>query len=265
MTGSVVDGEDVVQEALVKAYSAWSRSGDIADVESWLFRIAHNASLDFLRRRARRDAVSTDEEIAMAEDPLSTVENHEIVATSLRTFMRLPVVQRSSVILMDVLGYPLTEIGTIMSATVPAVKSALHRGRERLRALAAEPQDREPVILGEREQRLLQADVSSFNARDFDAIRRMIADEIRLDLVNKTRMKGREVYSYFSNYESTDGWRVSAGVVEGHPAVFVYESANAAVPSYFILLHWDADRLTNIRDFRYARYVMDSAEWGPVQ
>ena len=52
MTGSVIDGEDVVQEAMVKAIEAFPKAGLIADPDGWLFRIAHNAALDFLRRRA---------------------------------------------------------------------------------------------------------------------------------------------------------------------------------------------------------------------
>src|SRR3982074_1742169 len=52
MTGSVVDGEDVVQEALVKAIEAFPQAGAIGYPEGWLFRIAHNTALDFLRRRA---------------------------------------------------------------------------------------------------------------------------------------------------------------------------------------------------------------------
>ena len=56
MTGSVIDGEDVVQEALVKAIKAYPQAGPVADLEGWLFRIAHNAALDFLRRRARQEA-----------------------------------------------------------------------------------------------------------------------------------------------------------------------------------------------------------------
>ncbi len=43
--------------------------------------------------------------------------------------MRLPVAQRTSVILMDVLGYSLQEIGEVMDFSLPAVKAALHRGR----------------------------------------------------------------------------------------------------------------------------------------
>ena len=61
MTGSVIDGEDVVQEAFVKAIEAFPQAEPIAHLEGWLFRIAHNAALDFLRRRARQEAGRSDE------------------------------------------------------------------------------------------------------------------------------------------------------------------------------------------------------------
>src|SRR5262249_46499338 len=68
MTGSVLDGEDVVHEAIVKAIEALSQTGMIAHPEAWLFRIAHNAALDFLRRRARQDAAHADEDQDMIVD-----------------------------------------------------------------------------------------------------------------------------------------------------------------------------------------------------
>jgi RNA polymerase sigma-70 factor (ECF subfamily) len=64
MTGSVVDGEDVVQEAIVKAIEALYKAGSIVHPEGWVFRIAHNATLDFLRRRARQDATRSNEDPA---------------------------------------------------------------------------------------------------------------------------------------------------------------------------------------------------------
>ena len=51
-------------------------------------------------------------------DPGDPVGDRQIVATSLRTFMRLPPAQRSSVILMDVLGYSLEEIGGVIDASI---------------------------------------------------------------------------------------------------------------------------------------------------
>jgi len=131
MTGSVIDAEDIVQEAIVKAIEAFPQAGSIANAEGWLIRIAHNTALDFLRRRARQEAIGTDEDPEMVVDPVATVDDRLSVATSLRTFMRLPVAQRSSVILMDVLGYSLGEVSNILDNGIPAVKAALHRGRVR--------------------------------------------------------------------------------------------------------------------------------------
>jgi RNA polymerase sigma-70 factor, ECF subfamily len=262
MTGSVIDGEDVVQEALVKAIEAFPTMGAVANREAWLFRIAHNAALDFLRRRARQDARGSDKDIEMIVDPADPVADRQIAATSLRTFMRIPVAQRSSVILMDVLGYSLDEITGMTEISLPAVKAALHRGRTRLRELALEPEDRPAPVLAEGDRRRLAAYVDRFNARDFDAVRAMLADEVRLELVNRLRLKGRkEVEPYFSNYGRVHNWHFVAGVVEGRPAVLVRDPARPEAPlRYFILLEWADGGLAQIRDFLYASYATDGAE-----
>ena len=262
MTGSVVDGEDVVQEALVKAIEALPDAGSLASPESWLFRIAHNAALDFLRRRARQNAIRSDEDPDMVIDPAAPVDDRQIAAASLRTFMRLPVAQRSSVILMDVLGHSLDEIGAVMDLTIPAVKAALHRGRARLREIAKEPDDTPVPALAERERSRLAAYVDRFNARDFDAVRNMLADDVRLDLVGKLRMSGRsEVGNYFGNYSRIADWNLVPGLVDGRPAALVFDPGDkSGRPAYFVLLEWGGDGLVNIRDFRFARYAIEGAE-----
>jgi RNA polymerase sigma-70 factor (ECF subfamily) len=262
MTGSVLDGEDVVHEAIVKAIEALSQAGAIAYPEAWLFRIAHNAALDFLRHRTRQDAAHADEDPAMIIDPVAVVDDRQVTAASLRTFMRLPVAQRSSVILMDVLGYSLEEIGSVMDVSIATVKAALHRGRTRLRELAREPDDVPLPILAEPERSLLAAYIERFNARDFDAIRDMLADEVRLDLVARLRKKGRsEVATYFHNYARLEDWHLLPGLVDGRPAVLVRNPSDPAGKlAYFILLQWKGDRVANIRDFRFARYATEGAE-----
>src|SRR5437899_4806834 len=65
MTGSVIDGEDVVQETMLKAMEAAPAAGSIANPEGWLFRIAHHAALDFLRRRAREETRQSNEDLDM--------------------------------------------------------------------------------------------------------------------------------------------------------------------------------------------------------
>jgi RNA polymerase sigma-70 factor (ECF subfamily) len=262
MTGSAIDGEDVVQDALVKALEAIPQLQLIAQIEGWLFRIAHNAALDFLRRRARRDATFPDEDLDMVVDPVAAIEDRQAAAAGLRTFMRLPVAQRSSVILKDVLGYSLEEIGGVIDATLPAVKAALHRGRASLRELAREPDEFSPPPLLAAERARLDLYVSRFNARDFDAVRDMLADDVRLDLVARKRSQGRtEVGSYFHNYGRVRDWRMVAGMVDGRAAALVFDPDDPdGRPSYFVVLEWTGEKLALIRDFRYARYALDGAE-----
>jgi RNA polymerase sigma-70 factor (ECF subfamily) len=263
MTGSVIDGEDVLQETLIKAIEAFPHTGPLANAEGWLFRIAHNAALDFLRRRSRREGVQGgDEDIETIVDPDSEIERRQIAAASLRTLMRLPVAQRSSVILMDVLGHSLEEISEVLESTVPAVKANLHRGRQRLSELAAEPDDRPPPVLAEPDRRRLAAYVARFNARDFDALRAQLADEVKVEVVNRTRLNGRgEVSRYFGNYSQTTDWHLVPGLVDRRPAIIVHDPGQpSGRPTYFMLLDWADDRLLEVRDFRYARYVVDDAE-----
>ena len=146
MVGSGIDGEDVVQEALLKAIEALPGATTVGNVEAWLFRIAHNTALDFLRSRARQQRFVGDEDVAMIADPVDEIHQRQAAAAGLHTFMRLPVAQRSSVILKDVLGYSLEETGGITESTIPAVKAALHRGRESLRVVVQEPDDRPPPV-----------------------------------------------------------------------------------------------------------------------
>jgi RNA polymerase sigma-70 factor (ECF subfamily) len=263
MTGSVIDGEDVLQETLVKAIEAFPHTGPLANVEGWLFRIAHNASLDFLRRRSRREGVQDgDEALEAIADPDSEIERRQAAAASLRTLMRLPVAQRSSVILMDVLGHSLEEISEVLESTVPAVKANLHRGRQRLSELAAEPDDRPPPVLAQADRQRLAAYVERFNARDFDALRAQLADEVKVEVVNRTRLSGRgEVSRYFGNYSQTTDWHLVPGLVDRRPAIIVHDPERPSDPPiYFMLLGWSGGRLLEIRDFRYARYAIEDAE-----
>jgi RNA polymerase sigma-70 factor (ECF subfamily) len=263
MVGSVIDGEDVLQDALIKAVESFPSAGPIANPQGWLFRIAHNTALDFLRRRNRQETLRSGEEVDMIADPVDDIASRETAGASLRTFMRLPVAQRSSVILMDVLGCSQQEICEVMEFSLPAVKAALHRGRARLRELAGEPDDLPHPELSQAERDRLGAYVARFNARDFDAIRAMIADDVRLELVNQTRLNGKtEVSRYFGNYSRVTDWHLVPGFVEERPAILVFDPGDpGAGPKYFVLLQWSAGKVAEIRDFRHAPYIIDGAEY----
>jgi RNA polymerase sigma-70 factor (ECF subfamily) len=229
MAGSSIDGEDIVQETLLKAMQAYERGAAVDSPEAWLFRIAHNTALDFLRKRVRLEALTGAEPDIDIADPADEVARRENAAIGLRPFMKLSPAERSSVILMDVIGYSLREIGEIMGTTVPAIKASLHRGRSRLATLQGAVDAEEPSLNSE-EQARLERYVELFNARDFDAVRDMLAEDARLDLVARQSLVGKpSVGKYFTKYGGRGGWRLAVGHVDGRPAVLSHEN-NTPVP-----------------------------------
>ena len=263
MTGSILDGEDVVQETLIKANESYDAQA-VQNVEGWLFRIAHNAAMDFLRRRSREQAVFADEDVEAFIDTQADADRRHVTTAALRTFMRLAPAQRSTVILADVLGYALDETADVMGTTVPAVKAALHRGRTRLRELSQQPEDAAPPpALSAEDQALLTAYSDRFNARDFDGLREMLGQDVRLDLVARRKPMQAAGGEYFTNYTArTHCLRMTPINVEGRPALWVNTEADegAGAPAYVIVLAHENGKVCAIRDFRYARYAAETLE-----
>ncbi|HZC58072.1 MAG TPA: sigma-70 family RNA polymerase sigma factor [Xanthobacteraceae bacterium] len=258
MVGSAFDGEDVVQDALAHAMEALPMAGKIENPEGWLLRIAHNAALDLLRRRKRRGIADTDDALSDVTDQNSESDARVAATANLGTFMYLPTVQRSSVLLSDVLGYSLSEIADLLDISLAAVKAALHRGRGKLRELVESFEEAMPR-LPDADRVRLHAYADRFNARDFDALRDLLSEDVRLELVNRLRLKGRkDVSTYFTRYGENPNWRVMPGSSEGRPALLVSDPTVAVNGvAYVIVLDWIGDEISAIRDFRYAPYVME--------
>ena len=258
MTGSAIHGEDVLQDALVKALHARAQGAEVDNLEGWLFRIAHNASLDFLRGRSRNTVVPLTEEIEAAPMPEA-----DIVAIGFQTFLRLPELQRCAVILKDVLGHSIEEIASIAECPPAAAKSALQRARAALRQLAQAPEDARLPLMSEADRRKIAAYVQMFRSGDFDAIRAMLADDVKLELVNRLRLDGRDkVGPYFTRYAEVTKWRFALGAVEGRPAMLVFDADGAMErPAHFVLIDWSASRIVAIRDFLFAPYVLEGIDW----
>lgn len=263
MTGSAVDGEDIVQDAMIKALDALPAVGVLDNPAGWLFRIVHNTALDFLRHDARQPMARPAEDLEMiaTEEPAEHAE--DVALTSLRTFLRLPALQRSAVILKDVLGHSIEEASSITGTTPAATKSALQRGRARLRQLAVEPEDVDLTPLSDEARTQLAAYVSGFQTGDFDAVRRMLAEDVKLDLVGRFSAQGRSaVGEYYGRYAAAaQQWTYAAGVVEGRPAMLVFDRmVSLEAPAYFVALTFDGDRIAAIHDFLFARYAVEGVK-----
>jgi RNA polymerase sigma-70 factor (ECF subfamily) len=252
LTGSIIEGEDVVQDTLAKAYYALSNSSELPPLRPLLFRIAHNTALDALRRYEHRRVE------LVAEPPETAGEAEQVdpeaIGAALASFLLLPVAQRSAVILKDVLGCTLEEIAEATGASLVATKAALFRGRSALRARAAASDAAvKPVAANERE--LLHRYAALFNARDWDALRALIADDCRLDLVSRAERRGKAVGEYFARYADIRDLRLAVGMLDGRPALGMYSPRHAPEPSNFVLIDWSGQEIQTIRDFRYVPYI----------
>jgi RNA polymerase sigma-70 factor (ECF subfamily) len=255
MTGSVADGEDVVQETLAHACYELPQLKALPALRPWLFRIAHNRAIDHWRRESHRASEPLDAALDIADasalEPDNVVARQQAVRAAIASFLALAPAQRACVILKDVLDHSLEEIGAELDLSVPAVKAALHRGRAALQrppgSAAQTPGDAISPELG-RYARL-------FDAHDWSGVRQLLADDVRLDLVSRRKAAGRrEVASYFENYARASGWRVTPARYDGREVLAVHTGAQAQ-PAYFIEIGWSNGLVSSIRDFRYVSYI----------
>lgn len=262
LMGSVIDGEDVVQDTLTRAFIALDGLRELPPLRAWLFRIAHNRALDLLRSRAIRAAgpieAAHDVLDQATPDPMELLMRQEAVRTAVSRFAELPIVQRSVIILKDVLDEPLADIAALLDLTVDAVKAHLARGRARLReinATAGSLPDAKPTSAA------VARYVALFNQRDWEGLRALLADDVRLNQsTHPVRVGSADVGTFFSIYAKIEGvWLVPAWL-EGREVIAVYEHRSDPRPSYFMWLEWRDDKITFIRDYRYVRYVTDDAE-----
>jgi RNA polymerase sigma-70 factor (ECF subfamily) len=198
ITGSVFDGEDVVQDTLAKAHYALGQMTEPPPLRPWLFRIAHNTAMDFLRRYEHRhvDLVAEVPDGVDADAQESGVDP-ALVEAALAVFVTLPPVQRSALVLKDVLGHSLEQTATTMGTTVSAVKAALVRARANIAAGATVPRAEPPKESAEARANL-QRYADLFNARDWQGLRALLGEESRLDLVSRNQRRGAAVAEYYS-------------------------------------------------------------------
>jgi RNA polymerase sigma-70 factor (ECF subfamily) len=257
MTGSVLDGEDVVQEALFQAYRRLETFDDSQPLAPWLFKIAHNRCVDFLRARGVRrkvEAAAAPPDVVPAIDPPEPSLNRAVE----HLVLRLPPKERACVLLKDVFDYSLEEIADLVGSTVGAVKAALNRGRAKL---AARPErSASKPVKDAAAARILHLYVERFNQHDWDGLKDLIAADARLQVAD--RFVGRlDESPYFGNYERrTAAWRIAAGEVDGEVVVVILgREADAWVPRGVVRLELVGRRIERIVDYSHCPWILPAA------
>jgi RNA polymerase sigma factor (sigma-70 family) len=262
LMGSVIDGEDVVQDTLARALVALQELEETPPLRPWLFRIAHNRALDLLRARAVRKAEPIEAALDIADaaspDPVEMLMRQEAVKTAVSRFAELSTLQRSVVILKDVLDEPLSEIAALLDLTVDAVKGHLARGRARLREINAQA---EPLPDARPASAAVARYVALFNQRDWDSLRALLADDVKLNQSSyPPRAGSAEVGRFFTIYDKFDGLWLAPAWLEGREVIAVFKDRADPKPSYMMWLEWRDGRISFIHDYRYVRYVVADAE-----
>lgn len=264
MTGSVFDGEDVVQETLAKAYYALGQLLEPPNLRPWLFRIAHNTAMDFLKRYERKN-VEPVADVPDRAEPEEDGVDPALVEAALSAFVELPPLQRSAVILKDVLGHSLGEAAATMGTSVGAVKAALSRARANLARMLGKPSAHSARFASAQEQATLQRYVGLFNDRDWDGLRALLAEESQLEIVSRMRHRAISAgyYDRYAEILKTEEIRAEAGFVDGVPVIAMFRPASSRAPAYFIVLASSGGRVSLIRDFRYIPYIASDARFTP--
>jgi RNA polymerase sigma-70 factor, ECF subfamily len=257
MTGSVLDGEDVMQEALFDAYRKLDRFDDTRALSPWLFRIAHNRCIDFLRRRQVREeaeAIAVESDWVQPADPPGLALGRAVE----RLVINLPPKERACVLLKDVFDYSLEEIADLVGSTVGGVKAALNRGRSKLASIQETPKSN-PAARAEVLE-LLRLYVDRFNRRDWDGLRELISADARLRVADC--FAGRLADSpYFVEYERASvPWRMVLGQLDGEIVVIILRSTvEGWTASGAIRIEVIGERVKRIADYFKCPWVLKAA------
>lgn len=257
MTGSALDGEDVMQDAIFEAYRKFHLFDQTRPLAPWLFRIAHNRCVDFLRRReARREAEIAVQYSTLADqvEPLSQSVDCAIE----RLVFALPPKERSCILLKEIFDYSNQEIAALVGSTVGGVKAALHRGRGKLATLSHVP--RVARAASDDEVTLLRLYVERFNEHDWDGVRELAAADARLRVADC--FAGHLADSpYFIEYDRPlIPWRMALGEVDGETVIIILHGGAGLTPYSAIRIGVAGGRVVSIDDYIKCDWILGAAD-----
>jgi RNA polymerase sigma-70 factor (ECF subfamily) len=252
MLGSVDEAEDLVQETYLRAWRSYAAFEGRASVRVWLSRIATNACLTALERRARRalpsglGGPSDDPDAPLANAGpetrwLQPIPDARVMSESsdpavvagqraglrlalIASLQYLPARQRAVLILREALAWPAAEVAAALGTSTTAVKSMLQRARARLDQVApAADQVGEPSEPQARA--LLDRYMAAFENADASALEQALRDDAVLEMAPaRTWFAGKHTcMRYLRRYLASPGeWLMVATSANGQPAAAAY-------------------------------------------
>jgi RNA polymerase sigma-70 factor (TIGR02960 family) len=238
MMGSFEEAEDLVQEALLRAWRARESFEGGPLFRAWLYRIATNVCLDALRRRSRRPSTVSSfgevpwlqpypdrllDELPSEEDQPDTVvvTRETIELAFLAVIQALPPLQRAVLILRDVLGWSARETAEILETSVAAANSALQRARA---TVQKHPTRRPERPATEDERRLLEGFMDTHERGDTEGAIALLREDVRVTMPpHPWLFEGiQAVRELIANAEAMGDWRLVPTRANRMPAAASY-------------------------------------------
>jgi RNA polymerase sigma-70 factor (TIGR02960 family) len=205
LLGSFQDAEDLLQETLLSAWQALDRF-DGGSLRAWLYRIATNRCLNYLRDSSRRPKITTavnagspfasaspsDEPWWLEPYPDALIDavglgpearydaRESITLAFVAGLQHLPTPQRAALVLRDVLGFSAAEVAEILDSTPASVNSALQRARSALQA--SRGPDRVTLPRSPREAEVVDQFVEAVQQGDIDRVVALLTDDAKLKM-----------------------------------------------------------------------------------
>jgi RNA polymerase sigma-70 factor (ECF subfamily) len=170
LTRSPWDAEDMVQEALARAFVALGLMAEPPEQpRAWLFRVASNLWFNRVRRTRELPA-----ELAAGVEPATEAEPRATREAAGTLLSQLSPQERAALVLKDAFGFSLDEVASALATTSGAVKAALHRGRGKL--VVPQAEEPAPVVPA-----VLDAFCEAFNARDLERLTALLLEDATLE------------------------------------------------------------------------------------
>jgi RNA polymerase sigma-70 factor (TIGR02960 family) len=241
--GSAEDAEDVLQEALLAAWRSLGRF-DGQSLRAWLYRIATNRCLNYLRGASRRPQPAglpdqgagrtgsgepwwlqpyPDDLSDLTLGPEARYDARESIALSfVAGLQHLPPQQRAVLVLRDVLGFPAAEAAEILGTSQAAVNSALIRARAGLRP-DSDPHD-VPIPKSPAEAAVVDRFVSAFERFDLDELVALLTDDARLTMPPEPaeHLGPRPIAGFLVGSHRGQDVRLLPTRANGQPALVLY-------------------------------------------
>ena len=277
MLGSVQDAEDVLQETLLAAWRALEGFEERASLRAWLYKIATNRCLNWLRDAKRRPRITMqwpatppeptrigepiwlepypDELIVDTEPgPEARYETREAVALAfVAGLQHLPPRQRAVLLLRDVLGLRASEVAETLDSTEASVNSALQRARRTLEEHRLPGgRERAPLPDSPQERELVDRFADAFESGDIDGIVALLTDDALLTmppepLIYEGRAAIAEFFSIVPAARGFDKFRLTLTRANGQPA-FAYSTPDG--PKGIFVLTLEGELIAGITRFR---------------